>query len=102
MAGTSRSGSKFGTYHEDKVIWRLRMVVLTATCKNGTIQFDRPLPADLEGKQIQVTILVTRGSANEEVKPLVRKRRQSGSAKGQIRMSPDFDAPLDDFQEYMA
>jgi hypothetical protein len=94
MAGTSRSGSKFGTYHEDKVIWRLRMVVLTATCKNGTIQFDRPLPADLEGKQIQVTI--------EEVKPLVGKRRQSGSAKGQIRMSPDFDAPLEDFQEYMA
>jgi Protein of unknown function (DUF2281) len=69
------------------------MVVLTATCKNGTIQFDRPLPADLEGKQIQVTI--------EEVK-LVGKRRQSGSAKGQIRMSPDFDAPLEDFQEYMA
>jgi Protein of unknown function (DUF2281) len=94
MAGTSRSGSKLGTYHEDKVIWRLRMVVLTATCKNGTIQFDRPLPADLEGKQIQVTI--------EEVKPLVGKRRQSGSAKGQIRMSPDFDAPLEDFQEYMA
>jgi Protein of unknown function (DUF2281) len=94
MARTSRSGSKFGTYHEDKVIWRLRMVVLTATCKNGTIQFDRPLPADLEGKQIQVTI--------EEVKPLVGKRRQSGSAKGQIRMSPDFDAPLEDFQEYMA
>jgi Protein of unknown function (DUF2281) len=94
MAGTSRSGSKFGTYHEDKVIWRLRMVVLTATCKNGIIQFDRPLPADLEGKQIQVTI--------EEVKPLMGKRRQSGSAKGQIRMSPDFDAPLDDFQEYMA
>lgn len=70
------------------------MVVLTATCKNGIIQFDRPLPADLEGKQIQVTI--------EEVKPLKGKRRQSGSAKGQIRMSPDFDAPLDDFQEYMA
>jgi hypothetical protein len=92
MARTSRSGGKFGTYHEDKVIWRLRMVVLTATCKNGTIQFDRPLPTDLEGKQIQVTI--------EEVKP-VGKRRQSGSAKGQIRMSPDFDAPLDDFQEYM-
>ena len=94
MAGTSRSGRKFGTYYENKVIWRLRMVVLTATCKNGIIQFDRPLPADLEGKQIQVTI--------EEVKPLVGKRRQSGSAKGQIRMSPDFDAPLEDFQEYMA
>ncbi|HEX6430228.1 MAG TPA: DUF2281 domain-containing protein [Niastella sp.] len=24
-----------------------------------------------------------------------------GSAKGKIKMSPDFDAPLDDFKEYM-
>lgn len=27
--------------------------------------------------------------------------RQPGSAKGQIWMSPDFDAPLEDFKEYM-
>lgn len=26
---------------------------------------------------------------------------QFGSAKGKIKMSPDFDAPLDDFKEYM-
>jgi hypothetical protein len=78
------------------------MVVLTATCKNGTIQFDRPLPPDLEGKQIQVTILVMRGSANEEINSPSPKRRHSGSAKGQIRIAPDFDAPMDDFQEYMA
>ena len=24
-----------------------------------------------------------------------------GSAKGKIRMSPDFDAPLEDFKDYM-
>ncbi|MCA6598238.1 MAG: DUF2281 domain-containing protein [Pseudanabaena sp. M165S2SP1A06QC] len=30
------------------------------------------------------------------------KRRQRGSAKGQIKIAPDFDAPLEDFQEYMA
>jgi prevent-host-death family protein len=29
------------------------------------------------------------------------KRRHSGSAKGLISMSPDFDEPLDDFAEYM-
>ena len=69
------------------------MVVLTATCKNGVIEFDRPLPTDLEGKTIQVTI--------EEVPQIYRKRRQSGSAKGQVWMSPDFDEPLVDFQEYM-
>jgi len=26
---------------------------------------------------------------------------QFGSAKDKIKMSPDFDAPLDDFKEYM-
>jgi uncharacterized protein (DUF433 family) len=30
-----------------------------------------------------------------------RKPRQFGSARGQIRMSDDFDAPLDDFKDYM-
>lgn len=28
-------------------------------------------------------------------------RRQSGSAKGLISMSDDFDAPLEDFDEYL-
>jgi antitoxin (DNA-binding transcriptional repressor) of toxin-antitoxin stability system len=26
---------------------------------------------------------------------------KAGSARGKIRMSPDFDAPLEDFKEYM-
>jgi antitoxin ParD1/3/4 len=30
-----------------------------------------------------------------------KKRRQSGSAKGLIWMSPDFDEPLPDFRDYM-
>jgi antitoxin (DNA-binding transcriptional repressor) of toxin-antitoxin stability system len=30
-----------------------------------------------------------------------RPKRQFGSAKGQVQMSPDFDEPLDDFAEYM-
>jgi hypothetical protein len=29
------------------------------------------------------------------------KRRQVGSAKGMITMAPDFDEPLEEFQEYM-
>jgi len=40
-------------------------------------------------------------------KPLVklvpvkgRGRRTPGSAKGQVRMAPDFDAPIDDFAPY--
>ena len=69
------------------------MVVLTATCRNGLIQLDQRLPDNLEGKQIQIMV--------QEVLPIVRKRRQVGSAAGQIVMAPDFDAPLDDFQDYM-
>ena len=69
------------------------MVVLRATCRNGLIQLDQRLPDDLEGKQIQVVV--------QEVLPIVRRRRQAGSAAGQIVMAPDFDAPLDDFQDYM-
>jgi antitoxin (DNA-binding transcriptional repressor) of toxin-antitoxin stability system len=30
-----------------------------------------------------------------------KKRRKSGSAKGLISMSDDFDQPLEDFREYM-
>lgn len=35
--------------------------------------------------------------------PTVRRRRQrkAGSAKGQIWMAEDFDAPLEDLKEYM-
>ncbi|MBZ0099619.1 MAG: DUF2281 domain-containing protein [Taibaiella sp.] len=29
------------------------------------------------------------------------KPRKAGSARGQIKMAPDFDAPLSDFGEYM-
>lgn len=35
--------------------------------------------------------------------PLPKKvgRRRAGNARGQIHMADDFDAPLDDFREYM-
>ena len=58
--------------------------------------------------------LVDRAVAGEEVviaranKPLLKlvpyhgrdRKLKPGSAKGQIWMSDDFDAPLDDFKEY--
>ncbi len=57
--------------------------------------------------------LVDRALAGDEVivardnKPLLKlvplgttSRRQPGSAKGQIRMARDFDAPLPDFDDY--
>jgi antitoxin (DNA-binding transcriptional repressor) of toxin-antitoxin stability system len=33
--------------------------------------------------------------------PAPKTRRKAGSAKGLITMSDDFDAPLEEFQEYM-
>jgi antitoxin (DNA-binding transcriptional repressor) of toxin-antitoxin stability system len=35
------------------------------------------------------------------VHPAPSKPRKAGSARGQIHMSADFDAPLADFDEYM-
>lgn len=64
------------------------------------IQLEGLLQAALKGDEIIIT-------QNEQpVLKLVRltpppKRRQSGSAKGLIWMSPDFDEPLEDFSEYM-
>lgn len=29
------------------------------------------------------------------------KKRKAGSAKGKFELAPDFDAPLEDFKEYM-
>lgn len=55
------------------------------------------LPEDLKSK------------VNEFVDALLKKRKREikkrkpkfGCAKGQIYISPDFDAPIDDFKEYM-
>jgi antitoxin (DNA-binding transcriptional repressor) of toxin-antitoxin stability system len=33
--------------------------------------------------------------------PKTRQPSKPGSAKGKIWMAPDFDAPLEDFEEYM-
>jgi hypothetical protein len=69
------------------------MIVLTGTCHDGKIQLSQTLPPEWEGKQIRLVV--------EEVPSSSSKRRQSGSAKGQIWISPDFDEPLEDFEEYM-
>jgi len=34
-------------------------------------------------------------------KPIINKPAKFGSAKGKIKMSADFDEPLDDFKDYM-
>ena len=65
------------------------MVVLNATCRNGIIELEAPLPIEFEGKQVQVML--------EEIKTEPRKRRQAGSAEGQIWIAPDFEDSILDF-----
>jgi antitoxin (DNA-binding transcriptional repressor) of toxin-antitoxin stability system len=61
--------------------------------------------ADLIADAMQGKTILIQGKG-EKVVQLVpvrqtNKPRQAGSARGQITMSPDFDAPLADFGEYM-
>lgn len=48
-----------------------------------------------------VLILDESEQAVQLVPVAIAKPRKAGSARGQIRMSPDFDAPLPDFDEYI-
>lgn len=54
------------------------------------------LPPDLK-KEVNdfVDFLISKSKSGQ------RKPAKFGSAKGKIRMSDDFDAPLDDFKDYM-
>jgi prevent-host-death family protein len=71
-------------------------------------------PVELEDAKEHFAELVEQVAQGEEVvimrnnRPLARivpiqkrKPRQFGSAKGLIEMADDFDAPLEDFREYM-
>ena len=51
----------------------------------------------LEGQEIVIT------QDNQPVAKIspIQKPLKRGSAKGMVWMSDDFDAPLEDFQEYM-
>jgi antitoxin (DNA-binding transcriptional repressor) of toxin-antitoxin stability system len=48
-------------------------------------------------------VLTRGGEAVAKIVPLVRPRpvRRFGSARGQVTVPDDFDAPLDDFRDYM-
>jgi len=55
------------------------------------------LPTDLK-KEVSdfVEFLKQKSRTKKEI-----KERKFGCAKGFFKMSPDFDEPLDDFEEYM-
>jgi hypothetical protein len=53
---------------------------------------DQPLPL-LPGEKLRVTI------EREQLVEPKQERRQAGSARGQVWMSPDFDALIPEFEE---
>jgi antitoxin (DNA-binding transcriptional repressor) of toxin-antitoxin stability system len=57
---------------------------------------DRPVLKIVRVSDADVPTLLYRRDAR-----VAKPRRQSGSAKGSIYMSDDFDEPLEDFAEYM-
>ena len=54
------------------------------------------LPEELPIGKAKVELIIT-----PETVPQSRRRDAFGCAKGQFTMAEDFDAPLEDFKEYM-
>jgi len=76
------------------------MRTITATLEphaDGTLHL--PLPPVL--RHGRVTVTATIGPADDPVAADARGLKGFGSLKGKIAMAPDFDAPLDDFRDYM-
>lgn len=70
----------------------------TVTIDEAKTQLTELIDAAAAGEEVVIT---KNGVAVQLVSlPAKIRKRQFGSAQGQISMSADFDAPLDDFQEY--
>ena len=75
--------------------------MLTAIETTGTISanhklvLDEDLPSNAPTR-VRVIVLYDENASNGNSK----KRRKAGSAEGLIKMSDDFDAPLEGFEEY--
>ena len=68
--------------------------------EEAKVQFLRLIQEAMQGQEIVITqnnVPLLKLASIPRSKP----RAQFGSAKGLITMSDDFDAPLEDFKEYM-
>ncbi len=64
------------------------------------IQEIHTLPESLKQEVLHFVQFLKQKQTVEE-KPTKRRKRKAGSAKGEIIMADDFEAPLEDFAEYM-
>ena len=70
-----------------------------------TLTFDEAknrLPDLIEAAVAGEEIFITRDGLSVQLVPqtLAKRKRQFGSARGLIKMMPDFDEQLEDFKEY--
>jgi prevent-host-death family protein len=82
-------------------IWFLtRMVMLRVTLAEASAQLAQLVEAALQGEEI---VIVRDEQPAVKLMPMlpVKRHRKPGSAKGLITISDDFDAPLEDFKDYM-
>lgn len=65
----------------------------------ATTQLSNLIDAAMRG---EVVLITTNDQQIVQLVPIKHSKqpRRAGSAKGMIHMADDFDAPLDDFQEY--
>jgi antitoxin (DNA-binding transcriptional repressor) of toxin-antitoxin stability system len=66
----------------------------------ATTQLPNLIDAAVRG---EVVLITTSDQQTVRLVPIkhTKQPRRPGSAKGMIHMTDDFDAPLDDFREYM-
>ncbi|NJO82758.1 MAG: DUF2281 domain-containing protein [Blastochloris sp.] len=69
--------------------------------EQAATQLDALIDAAVRG---EVVLITTSDRQTVRLLPIQhgRQPRRPGSAKGMIHMADDFDAPLEDFREYMA
>ncbi len=65
------------------------------------IQEIHTLPESLKQEVLHFVQFLKQKQNIQIESPKPRKKRKAGSAKGEIIMADDFDAPLEDFAEYM-
>ncbi len=68
-------------------------MIYRGTVRQGVVEFEESISIP-DGTRVTVELATPSDSSDEQ--------RQLGSMQGSVLfMAPDFDAPLDDFQDYM-
>ena len=74
-----------------------KVIVTSQVGADGVLKVTVPLQPEDANKTVRVTV-----EALDQAEALPRQPRRPGTLRGTVLyMAPDFDAPLDDFKEYM-